>query len=205
MFNDNIFFFLRFIGLVPVLVVGLIVWLIIRSVNKNVDENMRKFTIINFLIGVTVAIVLSVLLLLGLKIFIPAPSYNYGYTTLERCASNDQACYDRRDKAEQERSNQYNLARATYGGRIFVGANIAGLIILILGLLFFAKKWGTNIAAGMIVSGAFGIIYGYVLGWQGADDKLKFLVGVIVAAIVIGGGVMVNKMRDRAMTGGPTS
>ncbi len=205
MFDTNLFFILRFIGLIPVLVIALIVWLIIRSVNKHVEENMRKFTIINFLIGVTVAIVLSVLLLLGLKIFIPAPSYSYPQTAYQRCAPGDEVCYAKQRQDDMTKQENYNSARSTYGGRIFVGANIAGLIILILGLLFFAKKWGTNIAAGMIVSGAFGIVYGYVLGWQGADDKLKFLVGVIVAAIVIGGGVMVNKMRDRVAAGGSTS
>jgi hypothetical protein len=160
---------------------------------------MRKFTIINFLIGVTVAIVLSVLLVLGLRIFIPAPNYVYPHQPVRACLPNDDLCYKQQNAAYEAERQDYDTARAAYGGRIFVASNITGLAALILGLFVFAKKWGTNIAAGMIAAGAFGIVYGYALGWSGADDKIKFLVGLIVALIVITAGIQINRMKTREM------
>lgn len=155
-------------------------------------EGIWKFTIINFLVGGTIAIILSTLIVLGLRIFIPASEYpNYNYT---ECGDYNDPSY-KSCVAEQQKNYQSQVKE--YGGKIFIAANIVGLIILILGILVFAMGIGTNIGAGIIISGAFGIFFGYIWGWNGADDKVKFAVGVVVALIVIIGGVFVNRMRER--------
>ena len=163
---------------------------------------MSKYTIINFIIGGAIAVILSVLLVLGLRIFVPPPeypSYSYG-NGMDACPTEDPACYERQQREYRVQQEKYEKDSETYGGKIFIAANIAGLIILLVGITCFAIGLGTNVGAGIILAGAFGISFGYVWGWNGADDTVKFGVGVIVALIVIAGGVLVNYMHARATT-----
>lgn len=163
---------------------------------------MHKFTVINFFIGAAVAVILSVLMILGLRIFIPPPEYPSNlYSPVEPCAVGDSICFEKQQARQLEfndKQAKFNETMKVYGSRIFIGANVVGLAVLIFALIFFALKWGTNIAAGMIISATIVIFYGYTLGWRGTDDKLKFLVGLVVAAILVAGGIIVNRMRDRA-------
>ena len=162
------------------------------------NDPLWKYKIMNFIIGGAIAVIVSTLLVLGLKIFIPPPqypAYSYDYNS---CASGDQACYERQQRESRDRQEEYTKLSKTYGGKIFIAANVAGIIVLLLGILCFALGLGTNIGVGIILSGAFGIIYGYALGWAGADDAVKFGVGVVVALILIGGGVAVNRMHAKA-------
>ncbi len=164
---------------------------------------MMKYYIINFLIGGAIAVIVSVLLVLGMKIFIPEPQNPYEFPTpIVECVPGDKTCDQkvREEHGERERQfREYEAQRRERGGKVFVASNITGLFILLIGLAVFKSGIGTNIAAGLIVAGAFGIVYGYTLGWAGADDKLKFVVGVIVAAIVIASGIIVNRMRAKAL------
>ena len=164
---------------------------------------MSKYTIINFIIGGAIAVILSVLLVLGLRIFVPPPEYpSYSYNNIP-CATDEQTCYERQQREYSMQQEKYEKDSDVYGGKIFIAANIAGLIILLVGITCFAMGLGTNVGAGIILAGAFGISFGYVWGWNGADDKVKFGVGVIVALIVIAGGVLVNRMHARAATPSP--
>ena len=161
---------------------------------------MSKYTIINFIIGGAIAVILSVLLVLGLRIFVPPPEHpSYSYDT-SPCATGEQTCYERQQREQNVRQEKYKKDSEVYGGKIFIAANIAGLIILLVGITCFAMGLGTNVGAGIILAGAFGISFGYVWGWNGADDKVKFGVGVIVALIVIAGGVLVNRMHAKVTT-----
>jgi len=163
-------------------------------------EGAWKFIIINFLIGGTIAVILSTLIVLGLRIFIPAPEYpEYNYT---QCGDYNIPSYK---SCVEEQQKNYQTEAKEYGGKIFIAANIMGLVILILGILGFTMGIGTNIGAGVIISGAFGILFGYIWGWNGADDKVKFAVGVVVALIVIIGGIFVNRMRERHLQQTPSS
>lgn len=158
-----------------------------------------KFTLINFIIGVAIAVILSVLLVLGLRIFIPAPQYPVYDYPVSKCISGDESCFTEQQRDHSQTQEKYQVEYKSYSGKIFIASNILGLIILIAGLVVFGFNLGTNIAAGIIVSGAFGIIFGYIVGWVGADDKVKFLVGIVVAALVIAGGVMINRMRKNVV------
>jgi len=162
------------------------------------NDPMWKYKIMNFIIGGAIAVIVSTLLVLGLKIFIPPPeypSYSYDYNS---CGTGDQACYERQQREQQNRQKDYTEQSKTYGGKIFIAANVVGIIVLLLGILCFGVGLGTNIGVGIILSGAFGIVYGYALGWEGADDAVKFGVGLVVALILIGGGVAVNRMHAKA-------
>ena len=164
------------------------------------SSRARAFTLINFIIGALIAVVLSMLLALGLRIFVPAPEYPSYSSTYDKCLNSDSACIQRAEEESRRQQETYTERRKEYGGKIFIAGNIFGLILLIAGIILFTAGLGTNIGAGVILAGGFGITYGYTLGWEGADDATKFIFGVIIAIFVIAGGVVVNRMKSRAVS-----
>ncbi|MEK7075124.1 MAG: DUF308 domain-containing protein [Patescibacteria group bacterium] len=173
-----------------------------------IPSRQYSFTLINFIIGIIIAAVLSMLLVLGLRIFIPAPEYpRYDYAVKNPCLNlnNEPDCYQRQREESRVQQEAYEVKEKDYSGRIFIAANIMGLILLVVGIIIFSMGLGTNIGAGIILSGGFGITYGYTLGWAGAADGVKFVFGLVIAILVIAGGIMVNRMRVRTMTPPPHS
>ena len=171
------------------------------------SSRQHSFTLINFIIGIIIAAVLSMLLVLGLRIFIPAPEYpRYDYAVKNPCLNlnNEPDCYQRQQEESRIKQEAYEVKAKDYSGRIFIAANIMGLILLMVGIIIFSLGLGTNIAAGIILSGGFGIIYGYTLGWSGSADAVKFVFGLVIAVLVITGGIMVNRMRARVVVMPPT-
>lgn len=163
-----------------------------------IPSSSRSFTLINFIIGIIIAAVLSMLLALGLRIFIPSPEYSRYEYRYENCNnSNDPGCYKRQQTDARRERESYQEKAKEYSGQIFIAANILGLILLIGGIIIFSLGLGTNIGVGVILAGGFGVTYGYTLGWIGADDAVKFIFGAIIAALVIVAGIMVNRMRNR--------
>ena len=162
-------------------------------------SSSRSFTLINFIIGIIITVVLSMLLVLGLRIFIPSPEYPNYNAVQEKCSNTtDPSCYQREQENSRIQQESYQKKLKEYSGRIFIGANILGLILLLTGIIIFSLGLGTNIGAGTILAGGFGIAYGYTLGWAGADDAVKFIFGLVIAILVIIGAVMVNRMRNKA-------
>ena len=158
---------------------------------------MWRSRLIKLIIGLAIALILSTLIFLGLRIFIPPPEYpRYSYD-YKSCATGDQACYERQQKESQRKQEEYRENYKEYGGKIFIAANIVGLIILLLGIFAFLAGLGTNVGAGIILAGVFGISMGYTLGWEGADDVVKFSVGLIVALIVIAGAIVFNRKNSQ--------
>lgn len=154
---------------------------------------MRKFAIVNFFIGATIAAVLAVLIILGLKIFIPPPerpTYDYSIPSIPY----DENTYTQRQNDLKDAQKQYDEDMKTYGGKIFIASNVVGIVILLLGIIAFISGLGTSIGAGTIFAGAYGIGYGYFWGWDGADDVLKFGVGIVITLIVMAGAVVINRM-----------
>ena len=70
-------------------------------------------------------------------------------------------------------------------------ALIVGIIVFIVGfwLIFTTAIATQSVPIGIMIAGLWSIIYGYIRGWDSIDDRLKFFVGLIVAALVIGGSV----------------
>lgn len=165
------------------------------------EHSTRGYKLINFIIGAAIAIILSVLLVLGLRIFIPAPeypSYKDPYIVCQYDSPDYDSCIQRAQAEEEPLIKNYEKEAKAYGGKVFIASNIVGLIVLLIGIAVFAFGLGTNIAAGFLLAGSFGIIWGYAWGWNGADDKLKFFVGLVVALIVVAGAVVLNRMRRQA-------
>ena len=107
-------------------------------------SRQHSFILINFIIGIIIATVLDMLLVLGLRIFIPAPEYpqyNYNLPIDSQCPANDSSCYQRKQEESQEESRRkqesYEVKAKNYSGRIFIAANIMGLILLIVGIIIF--------------------------------------------------------------------
>ncbi len=165
---------------------------------------------INIILGVGTAIIISALLLLGIKAFHPepmAPDYNayikpIPYAPPITCEKGDTGClaqqkasYDQQQKQQEEFQKQqkdYDGKLKIYNRDVFVVANIVGMLVFIGGflLLFQAAIASQSIPIGIMLAGLYGIIYGYIRGWGSVDDRLKFFVGLVVAIVAIGGSMM---------------
>ena len=90
-----------------------------------------------------------------------------------------------------ERCNKiYEEASKIYGKNLFIINNIIGIALVVASLFIFGM---VNIAAGTAFAGLVLIIYGFMRGWQGTGDVLKFIVALVVAALFVTFAVLVNK------------
>ena len=94
-----------------------------------------------------------------------------------------QAYYDACNK-------EYQDVDKTYGKNVFIINNIFGIAAVIASLFLFSM---INIAAGTAFAGLALIIWGFMRGWQGTGDVLKFVVALIVAVLFIIFAVIVNR------------
>ena len=165
--------------------------------------------IVNIILGLGTAIILGALINLGIRAFYPepqSPDYNMFAKPMAiaypaPCAVGDKACakqlndYNTAQQKQQDEFNQkqreYQDAMSVYNRNIFIIANIVGIIVFIVGFwLIFATAIATqSVPIGGMIAGLWSIIYGYIRGWGSIDDRLIFFVGLIVAALVIGGSV----------------
>jgi len=168
--------------------------------------------VINFVLGFGTALILAALITLGIKAFYPepvAPTYlNYAPTVpvaVTPCASGDMQCaaqnaqIDAQQQAQQQtQQNQFNQqqdayesAMQIYNRNVFIIANIIGIVVFAFGfwLLFATAIAAQSVPIGIMIAGLWGIIYGYARGWGSVDDQLKFFIGLVIAALVIGGSM----------------
>jgi uncharacterized membrane protein len=166
--------------------------------------------IINVILGLGTAIILGALVNLGIAAFHPAPvppDYNaivtpaavYPYPA--PCAAGDVACSQKVDayNAQQQKQQQefnkendaYQNALKVYNRDVFIIANVVGIIIFIAGflVLFMTSIVAQSVPIGIMIAGLWSIIYGYMRGWGSTNDQLKFFVGLVIAALVIGGSI----------------
>ncbi|SRR5258708_3059808 len=175
--------------------------------------------IVNIILGLGTAIILSALINLGIKAFYPepvAPDYNsYPKPMMAApypvpCAANDKVClkqtsdYNAQQQAQQDAFNQkqkeYTDAMRVYNRNYFIIANVIGIIVFIAGfwLVFTTAIATQSVPIGVMIAGLWSIIFGYGRGWDSIDDRLKFFVGLIVAALVIGGSVwLIQRYHER--------
>lgn len=165
-------------------------------------------TIINLVLAIGTAIILSSLIVLGIKAFHPepvAPDYE-GFTSkipavYINCEKTDFKCtaeqnkYYEEQRIQQEKFNEenriYQGKMKPYNRDVFIIANIVGIIIFIVGflILFNTAIVSQSVPVGIMISGFYGIIYGYARGWNSTNDQLKFFIGLVIAALVIGGSI----------------
>ena len=174
--------------------------------------------VMNLVFGIGIAIILFIVVMLATQVFYKAPVYedfcNTSYydkpvaiydssvcndnMTVGECNAiikekqttpdNQQVYYDQCSKA-------YSEADKVYGKNLFVINNIAGIIAVIVSLFLFSM---INIAAGVSFAGLALIIYGFMRGWQGTGDILKFIVALIVAILFVIFAVFVNKRYEKS-------
>lgn len=173
--------------------------------------------VMNVVFGIGIAILLFIAVMLGTQVFYPEPMFEdycnisfydkpvaiYDSTicsdnmTVKDCntlVKEKQTTLDKQNQ-EQERCNkEYMDASKIYGKNLFVINNIAGIIAVIVSLFLFSM---VNIAAGVSFAGLILIIYGFMRGWQGTGDVLKFIVALIVTTLFILFAVRVNKRYSR--------
>ncbi len=160
--------------------------------------------VINIVLGIATAIILGALLTLGIRAFYPEPVYPAypPIPVISPCAVNDAACLKSNEAAQaQERAAQaefnaaqgsYEDAMKIYNRNLFIIANLVGIVMFAVGffLVFDDRaRAARGVPIGILIAGLWGIMYGYARGWGSVDDMLKFFVGLVVAALVIGGSM----------------
>jgi heme/copper-type cytochrome/quinol oxidase subunit 4 len=161
---------------------------------------------VSIVLAIGTAIILGALINLGIAAFYPAPQYPaYPIYPVEPaaapCPSNDVKCiqtnasstatYQAQQDAYNQANQAYQDASSIYNRNLFVIANVIGIIVFLLGffLVLYGGLASQGVPIGIMVAGLWSIIYGYARSWGSIDDKMKFIVGLVIAAIVIGGSM----------------
>lgn len=170
--------------------------------------------VMNVMFGIGIAIILFIVVMLGTQVFYKEPmweDYNCTYpkeiyTAMELCPDNITILQCRElvktgtaingidQKEFEECNNKFMNAQKIYGKNLFIINNIIGILLVIASLFLFSM---VNIAAGTAFSGLILIIYGFMRGWQGTGDILKFIVALIVAALFVNFAVIVNRRYNK--------
>ncbi|MBR9681727.1 MAG: hypothetical protein GOV00_02925 [Candidatus Altiarchaeota archaeon] len=164
----------------------------------------------NTVFGIGIAILIFIVAMLGINVFYPVPDiddFNCSEFRVEKlapCADNltvgeCNALTSQRtlalDNTEyQECWDRFDDARDTYSTNFFLISNILGFIAIIVSMFLFSM---TNIAAGTAFSGLALIVFGFMVGWQHTDDVVKFIISLIITAVVIKFAVIVNRRYDQ--------
>lgn len=158
--------------------------------------------VLNVVFSIGTGVTVFVLLLLGIQAFYPAPKYeNFcevwpgPVSVFEKCADNItvgecRAGIGEEEQAAQKCPKEFREANKIYNKNFFVIASILG-VITVLAAFFLSKI--ISISAGSALAGLVLILVAFIRGWESTNDKLKFIVGLIIAAIVIALAVIINK------------
>ena len=171
----------------------------------------------NTVFGIGIAIILFIVIMLATQVFYKAPVYD-NFCNSSRyvlpspvydsaiCSENitvkecnllvkyNQTNVDKENAYFNGCNTKFQDADKNYGKNLFIINNIAGIIFVVVSLFLFSM---VNIAAGTAFAGLALIVYGFMRGWQGTGDVLKFVVSLIVAVIFIYFAVIVNKRYNK--------
>jgi uncharacterized membrane protein len=174
--------------------------------------------VMNVVFGIGIAVILFILVMLGTQVFYKAPMYedfcNYsmypGATpiydsticqdnmTVRECnalVKEKQTNLDKQNEYYNSCNKKFQDADKAYGKNVFIINNLAGIIAIVVSLFLFSM---INIAAGTAFAGLALIIYGFMRGWQGIGDILKFIVALIVAVLFVYFAIVVNKKYSKS-------
>ena len=173
--------------------------------------------VINAAFGIGIAVLIFIVVLLGIQVIYKEPkieNFNctypydrpvYAYDislcneniTVKECnvLIKEKQTDSEKIQAEYDKCwKEFLEVEKIYGRNVFLIANIAGIIAVIASLFLLSM---INISAGIAFSGIALIFYGFVRGWQGVGDVLKFIVALIVAAMFIVFAVFINKKYEK--------
>src|SRR3989338_7021091 len=169
--------------------------------------------IINAAFGIGIAVLIFIVVLLGIQVVYKEPkieNFNctypydrpvYAYDisfcneniTVKECNAliKEKRIDSEKIRAEYDKCwKEFQDAEKIYGRNVFLIANIAGIIVVIISIFLFSM---INISSGIAFSGIALIFYGFARGWQGTGDLLKFITALAVAIIFIILAVFVNQ------------
>ncbi|MFZ5955583.1 MAG: hypothetical protein ACOYT4_04090 [Nanoarchaeota archaeon] len=164
--------------------------------------------ILNVMFGIGIAVVIYILVLLGIQAFYPAVRYEdfcnqsiysdpilnvakcQDNMTVGECRASMKLDDDEMQKCQQEFTN----ANRNYNKNFFIIASILGVTIMIIAFFLLTMP---SISAGISGSGIVLIIWAFTRGWESANDKLKFFVGLIIAIIVITLALILNNKLEQ--------
>ncbi len=168
--------------------------------------------VMNVVFGIGVAIAIFVLVLTGVNVFYPGPDWRDSNCTgpkmveIQVCnpdmtvgdcyavvagkqlnETNTQEAFDECNKAFEKEVESYNRD-------MLVINYIIGLIVLVAGLLLIIYVPSmVNLSAGANFAGLGLIFYGFIRGWESTSDKIKFVLALIIVAVIVVFAVIVNR------------
>ena len=170
--------------------------------------------IVNVVLAIGTLFILGALIVLGIKTFYPEPQYpsSLSYpmvpSPVAPCIAGDTKCilqnsstaaqYQAEQDAYTQQQQAYTDAMNIYNRNLFIIANVVGIIVFVIGffLVLYAGLASQGVPIGIMMAGLWSIIYGYFSGWGSIDDSLKFVVGLIVAVLVIGGSMWLMQRHE---------
>lgn len=173
--------------------------------------------VLSAVFGIGIAVVVYVTMLLGIQAFYPNPEYEDfcgDEPRYEEPVMLYEGCTDEmtlgecrrqisekggRDTKMEECHEEYSSAEEDYGRNFFIIASILGTLALVVSffLLNITSLYIINISAGVACSGIVMILWAFIRGWESTDEKLKFVVGLIIAVIIITLTIMLNKKTEK--------
>lgn len=173
--------------------------------------------VMNIVFGVGIAVIVFIVALLGIQAFYPEPQYEkycnisiystpaVSTFTIYDCPDNmtvvdcRKLIYEKdmnspetkeREKEQIDCSTKYDEANRNYSKNFFLIASALGLITLIVSFFLLGI---INISAGVASAGIVLIIVAFSRGWQGTNDVVKFVAGLIIGAVIVFLTLKINK------------
>ncbi|MGV8168929.1 MAG: hypothetical protein ACP5N3_02630 [Candidatus Nanoarchaeia archaeon] len=174
--------------------------------------------IMNAVFGIGIAVIVFIVALLGIRAFYPEPTYEkycntsiysqpYPAFSIYDCPRNvsveecinimntkgvDAKTTEEMQAQETQMrvcSEQYDKASKSYNKIFFIIASILGLIAIIVAYLLLDIM---SLSAGVAFAGIVLIIVAFARGWNDSNDILKFVIGLLIALVVIFLAIKIN-------------
>jgi hypothetical protein len=146
--------------------------------------------VMNVIFGIGIAIILFSLTLLGFHAFYPSPEYDDFCERGQEILRLEQNITEEEITEQEECEGEFDNARDNWSRNIFIIAIITGIIVVSASLALLSM---ISISAGTAMAGIGTIIYGFIVGFDGTSDILRFIIGVVVTAIIITYAVIIHK------------
>ena len=147
--------------------------------------------VMNVVFGISIAILIFIVVLLGTNVFYPRPEIeDFGCENERLMPTIEGKEFNATEQAEYQKCwDEFDEARDIYDRNFFLITSIIGFIAIIVSMFLLGM---INIAAGTAFAGLALIVFGFMVGWQSTNDIIKFIIGLIIAVTVIIFAVIIN-------------
>ena len=170
--------------------------------------------LMNVVYGIGIAVILYIVVLLGINVFYPAPNFDHYnctepkpvemqvcnpsmtvgdcYTVVAGKQLNESAASN--EETFKECNDRFMKDDEIYSKNFLLITNVVGVCIIAISLfLFLYLSSMINLSAGTAFSGLLLIFFGFIRGWMATTDKIKFILAMFIAAVIIIFAVIINK------------